>query len=91
MAKKGERLIGFYGTECGHCHAMEPVIKQFEKETGKKIEKLEVWHNGTNAAFFEECDGGFCGGVPFFYNEKTKAKICGEATLAELKKWAGAK
>ena len=34
-------------------------------------------------------DRGRCGGVPFFINTETDATICGEATIDELKAWAG--
>lgn len=85
MAKKGGRLLEFYGTECTHCNDMAPTIEQFEAETGLKIEKIEIWHNEQNSEYFQECDDGFCGGVPFFFNEKTSAKLCGEQDLAALK------
>ena len=69
---------------------MVPLIEQLEKETGVKVDRVEVWHNEENAAKLESLDkDGACGGVPFFINMDTKATICGEATLDELKKWAG--
>lgn len=82
-------LINFYGTECPHCERMEPIIKQFEAETGSVVDRLEVWHNEENAKELQACDkDGACGGVPFFINKKTGATICGEASLDELKAWA---
>ncbi|HHT9120821.1 MAG TPA: thioredoxin family protein [Candidatus Hypogeohydataceae bacterium YC41] len=88
-----DRLIEFYGTECVHCKKMDPLIERLEREQGVKITRLEVWHNSQNAALMENVDRDekglpFCGGIPFFYNEKTGKKICGETTYEELKKWA---
>lgn len=83
-----ERLIMFYGTECPHCHEMDAVIDRLEKEIGKKVERLEIWHDEENAQFMERCDSGFCGGVPFFYNEGSGEKICGAVPYDRLKQWA---
>ena len=83
-----ERLLLFYGTECTHCHDMFPLVEKLEKELKVKVEKRECWHNAKNAALLEKLDKGECGGVPFFYNEKTKKSICGAVDYAILKKWA---
>jgi len=54
------------------------------------IERKEVWHNEENMNFIKECDkNDDCGGVPFFYNDVTKAWLCGEVEYEEIKKWAG--
>ena len=87
----GNRLLNFFGIECVHCHAMDPLIAKLEKETKLKITKLEVWHNAKNAAIFQKLDAGKCGGVPFFFNEKTKKWLCGEVPYSELKEWATGK
>lgn len=81
-------LLLFTGLECGHCKKMYPLVEQLEKEKKVKIEKIEVWHNEKNAEKLRKLDDGKCGGVPFFYNEKTKAWICGETSFENLKKWA---
>jgi thiol-disulfide isomerase/thioredoxin len=86
--KKKGRLLEFYGTECSHCIAMAPMIERLERELGVKIEKIEVWHNKQNEMLMTQYDRGYCGGVPFFYNETTKKWICGEADYSTLKKWA---
>lgn len=86
MAKK--RLLFFYGTECTHCHDMDPLNKKLEKELKIKLTKLEVWHNSKNAALLKQFDKGHCGGVPFYFNENTDKWICGAVPYAELKKWA---
>lgn len=67
---------------------MLPLIDKLEKELNIKLTKLETWHNSANKTLLEKCDNGKCGGVPFFYNEKTKKFICGSVPYAELKAWA---
>ena len=91
-----ERLIEFSGAECVHCKEMIPIVKKVEKETGAKITKLEVWHDNNNANLMQKYDkdqngNEFCGGVPFFYNEKTGKKICGNTKFEKLKAWAEGK
>jgi thiol-disulfide isomerase/thioredoxin len=92
----GDRLIEFYGTECVHCKEMKPIIEKVEKELGVKITRLEVWHNSENAKLLQQYDkdengNEFCGGIPFFYNEKTGKKICGNTSFEKLKDWAKGK
>ena len=82
-------LIMFHGAECFHCRNMDPLVEQLEKEYGIKITKIEVWHNEKNAQLLSETDQGMCGGVPFFWNAKTKKWMCGETGYDELKEWAG--
>ena len=83
MAKKYGHVIEFYGETCPHCMAMKPVIEELEKDTGAKIEKLEVWNNEENARKMEEYNdiiGEACGGlpgVPAFVNTETKQALCG--------------
>ena len=81
----------FYGTECTHCHDMDPIIERVEKEAKVTFTRLEIWHNTANAQLHEELDDGFCGSVPFFYNENTKEKLCGETPYDKLLKWASKK
>ncbi len=81
-------LFEFYGTECPCCVHMHDLVVRLEKEEGIKIKSLEVWHNKENEKKLLEIDIDSCGGVPFFYNEKTKKFICGEGTYEELKDWA---
>jgi hypothetical protein len=49
---------------------------------------IETWHNAANAQKLQKCDKGRCGGVPFFYNDKTDKFICGSGEYEDLKKWA---
>ena len=91
-------LIEFYGTECPHCIKMQPLIEDLQKEMGVTVQKIEVWHNEDNAALMKEFDKDsetgepLCGGVPFFFNRKTKKWICGAVPYEKLKEWAeGAK
>ncbi len=81
-------LIEFYGTECEHCEEMQPLLDKLAKETGMKVEKIEVWHNAKNAELMQKFDKGFCGGVPFFFNKKTGKWICGATSYEKLKAWA---
>ena len=89
----GKRLIMFSGTECVHCKEMYPIVEKVEKDLGIKVTRLEVWHNADNAKLMKEADkdaegNEFCGGIPFFYNEKTGKKICGNTKYERLKAWA---
>jgi hypothetical protein len=81
-------LLEFYGTECPMCVEMHDLVLKLEKEEGIKIEALEVWHNKENEKRLLELDKDLCGGVPFFYNEKTKKFLCGSVSYEELKNWA---
>lgn len=88
-AKKEQPILyEFYGTECSHCKEMEPLIDKLQKEEKIKITRLEVWHNAQNQKLLEQLDNGKCGGVPFFFNTKTKEWICGNCDYDTLKKWA---
>jgi thiol-disulfide isomerase/thioredoxin len=81
-------LKEFFGQECGHCLAMNPLIARLEKETGLTVEKIETWHNEENETQRASFDKGQCGGVPFFVNTDTGAVLCGEVPYAELVAWA---
>jgi len=71
-----------------------PLVKKLEKETGLKIEKLEVWHNEKNADLmrsYKDVIASKCGGqlrTPTFLNQETKNVLCGEVKYSKLKKWA---
>ncbi|MEM4248126.1 MAG: hypothetical protein QXH80_02570 [Candidatus Nanoarchaeia archaeon] len=82
------RLLEFYGKDCPHCIIMEALIAKLQQETGIKIEKLEVWYNNNNMKLLKKYDKGCCGGVPFFYNEKTGKWLCGAVEYDVLKNWA---
>ena len=84
----GKRLLMFFGTECTHCHEMNPLVERLEKELGVKVEHVEVWHNSENRALLERLDNGKCGGVPFFFNENNGKWICGNTSYDKLKEWA---
>lgn len=81
----------FYGKECPHCAKMLRLAKRLEVEENVTIMRFEIWHDAENMKTMEAIDRGKCDGVPFFYNEKTRATLCGEATYEELKQWAGTK
>ena len=86
---ESSNLNFFYGKECPHCDKMLRLLKEFETETGKKINKFEVWHDKENMKTMEAIDRDECGGVPYFFNQTTNKNICGEATMDEIKEWAG--
>jgi hypothetical protein len=68
---------------------MEPLMDQIEKDSGLPIRRFEVWYNDENLRLLQKLDkGGSCGGVPFFYNKKTRSWICGATTYPNLKAWA---
>lgn len=82
-------LLEFYGKECPHCNRMHPLIERLEKELGVTVEKLETWHDEANEKKRQEQDkDGGCGGVPFFVNTESGAKICGAVEYETLKEWA---
>jgi hypothetical protein len=81
-------LLEFYGTECPMCTEMHHLVLRLEKEERIKVEALEVWHNKENEKRLLELDKDLCGGVPFFYNLKTKKFICGGVSYQGLKNWA---
>jgi len=83
-----DNLLMFTGTECHFCREMDPLVERLEKEEGVKVTKLEVWHNAKNAEFLTKVDKIGCGGVPFFFNQKTGKAICGASSYENLKKWA---
>ncbi len=85
MAEEEAELLDFYGTECVKCKEMDPLIERLEKETGKKVKKLEVWHNEKNAKLLEKYGGR---SVPFFYNTKTGKSLFGVVDYETFKKWA---
>lgn len=87
-----DEFLDFYGTECVHCHEMDPIVEKVEKELGVKFKKIEVWHNAANAKMMEdEYDKGRCGGVPFYFNKKTGKFICGAVDYETFKKFAAGK
>ncbi len=88
------KLVMFWARECPHCKNMMPYVDKLEKETGIKLERLEIWHNEKNADFmrtYKEIISPVCGGqlrTPTFLNIETKDVICGEAEYKKLKNWA---
>ncbi len=85
-------LLFFYGLDCPHCGEAEKIVNDLISD-GFDIRKLEVWHNEDNDNLLEELDSGedCCGGVPFFFNQKTGSKICGDAPYKEIRNWAEGK
>ena len=48
----------------------------------------QVWYNSKNLELLQRLDRGRCGGVPFFYNKRSRRYICGATTYANLTNWA---
>lgn len=90
MAKKYGHVIEFYGETCPHCMSMKPVLRDIEKDTGVKIEQLEVWNNASNLKKMEKYNdiiemacGGYAG-VPAFVNTETNQALCGTHDKADI-------
>lgn len=88
------KRIMFWARECPHCKAMMPHVDKLEKETGIRLEKLEIWHNEKNADLmrsYRPIIAPKCGGqlrTPTFFNTETNDVICGEVEYEKLKEWA---
>ncbi len=84
-----KRLLFFYGLDCPHCLDSEKIVDELISD-GFEIEKLEVWYNEENDELMQKLDVGeeICDGIPFFLNQKTNKKICGNAPYNEIKTWA---
>ena len=86
--------IMFWARECPHCQKMMPLVDKLEKETGIKLERLEIWHNEKNADLmrsYKSIIAPKCGGqlrTPTFMNTETNDIICGEVEYEKLKEWA---
>jgi len=71
---------------------MVPIVAQVENDTGVQFEKMEIWYNDTNKAFYRDYqdyitrDCGFLG-VPTFLSLKTNRSICGEKSADELERF----
>jgi hypothetical protein len=81
-------LLQFRGKGDDYCREMEPLKKQLRAECGCNIRVFEVWYDTTNLELLQRLDRGRCGGVPFFYNKRTRRFICGATTYENLKNWA---
>ncbi len=87
METHTDTLLFFYGADCEHCKDMEGLVARLVAE-GVPIVHKEVYNDKDNESLLVSLDTEPCGGVPFFYNTKTKHSICGEASYKELKEWA---
>jgi len=81
-------LIQFTGKGDDYCKSMEPLKERLKDELGVEIRCFEVWYGTQNLDLLQKLDRGRCGGVPFFYNKKSRRFICGATTYANLKAWA---
>jgi len=81
-------LIQFKGKGDDYCKQMEPLKEQLRDELGLEIRCFEVWYDSKNLELLQRLDRGRCGGVPFFYNKRSRRFVCGATTYANLKAWA---
>ena len=65
-------LIQFRGKGDDYCAQMEPLKEQLKEELGINIRCFEVWYNPKNLELLQRLDRGRCGGVPFFYNKRSR-------------------
>lgn len=87
-ARSKPYLIQFKGKGDDYCSQMEPLMAQLKEELGIEVRQFEVWYDSKNIELMQRLDRGRCGGVPFFYNKRTKRYICGATTYANLRAWA---
>jgi len=81
-------LIIFRGKGDDYCKLMEPMWKELESELGVRVRTFEVWHSSSNLELLRVFDTGECGGVPFFFNKRTRRFICGATTYDNMRLWA---
>jgi hypothetical protein len=81
-------LIQFKGKGDDYCAQMEPLKEQLRVEYGVEIRCFEVWYDSKNLELMQRLDRGRCGGVPFFYNKRSRRYICGATTYDNLRRWA---
>jgi len=62
---------------------MEPYLQFFEKKLHKQIQRLNVWRSAKYYRLFKDTDMG-CGGLPYFFNRKSKQAICGATSPDNL-------
>lgn len=81
-------LLQFKGKGDDYCAQMEPLKEQLKEELGVEIRDFEVWYDSSNLELLQRLDKGRCGGVPFFYNKRSRRYICGATTYDNLRRWA---
>eukprot|EP00918_Siedleckia_nematoides_P058166 GHVU01126882.1.p1 GENE.GHVU01126882.1~~GHVU01126882.1.p1 ORF type:complete len:134 (+),score=12.43 GHVU01126882.1:667-1068(+) len=68
---------------------MEPLIGRVERVTGRRVLRLECWKNPVNYKLLHRVDvNGRCGGLPYYYNTRTRTSICGATNFDNLLAWA---
>ena len=86
-------LVEFHGVVCEQCDEMKPVMRALERKLGTRFLKYEVWNDPAAYKLMQFLDKNpsgksQCGGLPFFYNRRTGAVVCGATTEANLENWA---
>jgi hypothetical protein len=63
-----------------------------ESSLSVTVHRFNVWRSQLSFKLFERLDDGRkCGGLPYFYNTRTKQGICGASTAGNFKLWASDK
>jgi len=86
-------LVEFHASHAEQCDEMKPVMRRVERKLGTRFLKYEVWSDPAAYKLMQFLDKNpagksQCGGLPFFYNRKTGAVVCGATTEANLENWA---
>jgi len=61
--------------------------RELERE-GFHMKRFEVWYNTKNTELLQHLDMGRCGGVPYYFNKRTRRFVCGATDFENLRKWA---
>lgn len=81
----------FYGKTCPHTAKVDTAIQKMEDSLKIKVQRLEVFQVAENKKLLTSNPewAQKCGGVPFLYNQKTGATLCGSGVSAEdVERWA---
>ena len=84
-------LLMFRGHGDDYCKSMEPLLAKLEEDLGVKVRVFEVWYERKHLDFMRQLDNDRCGGVPFFFNKRTRMHICGATTYENMLLWAKGK
>ena len=89
LLPENSNLLFFFGDGCSFTKRAEAPVNCLEVALGKRLTRLETWHNKDNQEKYAQSGGEQnCGGVPYFYNKLSKAVLCGVSDCDAMKKWA---
>jgi len=81
-------LIMFYAKRKDMCQQMEPLMREVEKDVGKRIVRFDAGKMINYELLVHLDDKDECGGLPYYYNRATHRAICGATTYDNLLTWA---